>query len=307
MGTQQLIGSLAGAVFGCGLVLVWLWWESSRVTLRRRVTPYLPSKKQVLPQPLSVPKQVLVLVSGPVLYFAEAASSVLGLNAKSLPQRLRLAGVRLEPSRFRQFQVLSVFTALAAAAAFITVGALLANFNLVGSIVMTACFTLAGALAPNWWLGQKVAKRQRLLDTQLPDFVEMLALSVGAGQSIAVGLDRAATACGGPVEAEMKLTLTRCQTGDPLPVALKQLRGETESVPLQRLVDALVGALERGNSLALILRDQALDTRRQSRQNLMEAGGKAEVAMLVPVVFGILPLSVIFALYPGLIALQMTF
>lgn len=307
MNSALATGAGLGAFLGLGLILLMYWWESGRVTLARRINPYLSAKVVAENREPKAIKRVAVLVSGPIFYLVEVISNLLGLNAKALPQRLRLAGLRMEVSRFRQIQVIAVFIALTLATGLIAVASFTSSVSLPGTIVMTACFILVAVLAPNWWLGKKVRLRQQELDEQLPDFVELLALSVGAGQSLTVALERVSEACGGAIRQEIHLTLNRCQTGDSFASALRQLRNETESVPLQRLVDALVGATERGSSIAALLRDQALDTRRQARQQMMEEGGKAEVAMLVPVVFGILPLSVVFALYPGLIALQMSF
>jgi tight adherence protein C len=39
----------------------------------------------------------------------------------------------------------------------------------------------------------------------------------------------------------------------------------------------------------------------------MEAAGRKEIGMMVPLVFGVLPLTVIFAVYPGIAALQLGF
>ena len=68
----------------------------------------------------------------------------------------------------------------------------------------------------------------------------------------------------------------------------------------------LTTAIERGSPLASVLHDQARDQRERSLAALMEEGGRREIAMLLPVVFLILPVTVIFALYPGLIALDFT-
>lgn len=49
-----------------------------------------------------------------------------------------------------------------------------------------------------------------------------------------------------------------------------------------------------------MLRAQAADVRELSKRDLMETAGRREISMLVPVVFGILPTTVVFALFPGL-------
>ena len=58
--------------------------------------------------------------------------------------------------------------------------------------------------------------------------------------------------------------------------------------------------MQRGTPLAEVLRAQAQDVREEGRRALMEAGGRKEIAMMVPVVFLILPVTVLFAVFPGL-------
>jgi tight adherence protein C len=68
---------------------------------------------------------------------------------------------------------------------------------------------------------------------------------------------------------------------------------------LRRFVDGVVVAVQRGTPLADVLRAQAQDVREEGRRALMEAGGRKEILMMVPVVFLILPVTVLFAVFPG--------
>ena len=43
------------------------------------------------------------------------------------------------------------------------------------------------------------------------------------------------------------------------------------------------------------------------KRALMEAGGRKEIAMMIPVVFLVLPVTIVFALFPGLANLSLTF
>ena len=64
-------------------------------------------------------------------------------------------------------------------------------------------------------------------------------------------------------------------------------------------------AVERGTPLADVLRAQASDVREEGRRALLEAGGRKEIAMLFPVVFLVLPVTIVFALFPGFYSLQL--
>ena len=76
---------------------------------------------------------------------------------------------------------------------------------------------------------------------------------------------------------------------------------------LSRFVDGLVVAIERGTPLADVLRAQAQDVRDNAKRELMETAGKKEIGMMAPVVFLILPLTVLFAMFPGLSLLNLNF
>jgi tight adherence protein C len=63
-------------------------------------------------------------------------------------------------------------------------------------------------------------------------------------------------------------------------------------------------AIERGTPLADVLRAQAVDVREAGKRALLEAGGRKEIAMIVPVVFLVLPVTVLFALFPGFLGFR---
>ena len=69
----------------------------------------------------------------------------------------------------------------------------------------------------------------------------------------------------------------------------------------------IAAALERGTPLAEVLRAQAQDSRDQAKRELLESAGRKEVAMLVPLVFLILPTTIAFAVFPALLVLQVGF
>ena len=87
---------------------------------------------------------------------------------------------------------------------------------------------------------------------------------------------------------------------DPTAMAL-------DLAPFTRFVEQLTVALERGTPLAEVLRAQAQDSRDQSKRELIESAGRKEVAMLVPLVFLILPTTIAFAVFPALLVLQVGF
>ena len=135
---------------------------------------------------------------------------------------------------------------------------------------------------------------------------ELLALAVGAGEGAVGALDRVCRLSHGALSDELRRCLADARAGASLPVALHGLADRTGLMSLTRFVDGIVIAVERGTPLADVLRAQAQDVREEGRRLVMEAGGKKEIAMMVPVVFLVLPVTVLFAVYPGFSFLNFT-
>jgi tight adherence protein C len=108
---------------------------------------------------------------------------------------------------------------------------------------------------------------------------------------------------GGELARELGGALARSRAGVPLPEALQRVADSTSLDALARFIDGLLVAIERGTPLAEVLRAQAADVREGGKRRLLEAGGRKEIQMMVPVVFLVLPVTIVFALFPGLISI----
>jgi tight adherence protein C len=161
---------------------------------------------------------------------------------------------------------------------------------------------VAGVLARDVALTRRVRRRQAAVLAEFPVVAELLALAVTAGEGPVGALDRVCRLTGGALTADLGAVLARVRAGAPLAAALEELRDRAGVPVLARFVDGMLVALERGTPLADVLRAQAADVREAGRRALLETGGRREIAMLAPVVFAILPTTVLFALYPGLVA-----
>lgn len=142
---------------------------------------------------------------------------------------------------------------------------------------------------------------------EFPAVAELMALAVGAGESTVGALERVCRVAEGELAGEFRAVLAQTRAGAGLTTALQDFSARTDVVALGRFVDGIVVAIERGTPLADVLRAQAQDVRDHDKRVLMEIAGKKEIAMLVPVVFFILPLSVAFAVFPGLAVLNLGF
>lgn len=135
---------------------------------------------------------------------------------------------------------------------------------------------------------------------EFPTIAEMLALSISAGEGTIGALERVCSRSRGELTNELARCLNDARAGATLTDALQNLADRTGLASLARFVDGIVIAVERGTPLADVLRAQAQDVREDGRRRLMEEGGKKEIAMMVPIVFLVLPVTVLFAIFPGI-------
>jgi tight adherence protein C len=297
-------GALLGLAAGAGTWLVAVSVPAGRgPALDRRLAPYLtgPAARTAGRPPLPLAAGRLL---GPVLAGAARRLDRLLGGRPSLRRRLAVLSDRRSVDDVRVEQVLCGLAGLAAgtaAAAFLTVAS--GRWSATVPVLLAAGGAATGVLARDRALSRRVRRRQAAMLAELPVVAELLALAVTAGEGLAGALERVCRLTGGALPAELAGALARVRAGTPLAVALAGVRDRAGLPQLARFLDGVLVAVERGTPLADVLRAQAADVRDAGKRALLEVGGRREIAMLVPVVFVILPTTVVFALYPGLVSI----
>ena len=154
-------------------------------------------------------------------------------------------------------------------------------------------------------LTKAIKKRRELIESEFPAVVEMLTLAIAAGETPMSAMLRVANSADGQLAREFQLVVAEVRAGIPLQVALDSMGRRVKSVMIRRFVDALITATLRGAPLVEVLSRHAIEARGNQRNQVMAAAGKAEISMMIPVVFLILPISILFALWPSLANLNM--
>jgi tight adherence protein C len=162
-----------------------------------------------------------------------------------------------------------------------------------------------GWLARDRWLLREGTLRNRRLREELPYALDLFGIAMIAGEGISGALRRSTELLGEPLRSELDETASRIRSGASFQVALDELRARSTEPAIGRFADALSIALERGTPVVETLEALARDLREEERRALLEGGARRELAMLLPVVFLLLPVIVVFALYPGLVSLEM--
>ena len=307
--------ALAGAGLGglCGLGITCAVYSAPRYRrprLEARLGPYLrdaPRRSSLLTQlPVSTPFPTLERILRPIMADAVALlNRVLG-GFVSTRRRLEQAGRGMTVDDFRSEQVLwgaiGLVCGVAASLLLLT-----SNPHRSPVMLLVLCGTamLCGVVLRDYALTQEVAKREQRMLAEFPTVAEMLALAVGAGEGPVGALERVVRTSKGELAKELATALAEARAGATLVGALENVAARTSVPTLARFVDGIAVAVERGTPLAEVLRAQAVDVREAGKRALLESGGKKEVAMMVPVVFFILPVTMLFALFPGFVSLRL--
>ena len=217
---------------------------------------------------------------------------------------LRRAGSGVDIDGYRSQQL---FALLGGAAFGAIAGAALvasASISAIAAVILPVAGAAGGVVLRERMLGLSATKRTARIAHELPTMLAFLALSLAAGEGIHDALRRLARVGRGELSREIASVMNEVASGVPLATALGQLSRELTVPALTRAVDQLVSALDRGAPLADVLRAQAQDCREEAKRGLLESAGRKEIAMLVPLVFLILPFTVLVAVFPGLVVLQ---
>jgi tight adherence protein C len=135
----------------------------------------------------------------------------------------------------------------------------------------------AGALAvvlPLATLARTRRVRQETISRELPDFLDILAVTVNAGVGFRQGLATISERFGGPVAEEVALTLEQIRNGASVREAFRRLQERNDSPQLSSFVTAFLQAEELGAPLAQTLNRIAADMRRESAQRQRRLAGQ---------------------------------
>jgi tight adherence protein C len=146
-------------------------------------------------------------------------------------------------------------------------------------------------------------KSLKLAEEEFPSIIELFAVLVSAGESPSIAMLRVSERASGEMAKQFAETIIELRSGKNLTQSLEVLGSQVDSAMVRRFCDTLILAMERGTSLSEVLIRQVEEVRASHHASLLTAAGKAEIALMIPVIFLILPISVLFALWPSYISL----
>lgn len=188
--------------------------------------------------------------------------------------------------------------------------------GLLGLMAISApsVFTILG-LAVGGTLGWRVplvviqrraAARYEQIDSDLPELIDLLVVSVEAGVGLGGALQMIADRMEGPLGDELRLMLQEQHMGLSGDQSLTNLLDRCDTPSMRSFVRSLQQGERLGVSIGTILRGLAVEMRTRRRQSAEERAQKAPIKILFPLIFLIFPAMFVVLLGPAIFVFKAT-
>ena len=187
---------------------------------------------------------------------------------------------------------------------------LVSGLGNMGGFFMYLIAAALGFLAPDFWLGRRIKKRQSKVRRGLPDVLDLLVICIEAGLSLDHATARTAVelkTAQPEVCDELNIVVLEQRAGRPRGDAWKHMAERTDVDCVRNLVTMLVQAEQFGTSVAKTLRIHSDTLRTQRVQAVEEAAAKPTIKLLFPLVFFIFPSLFVVVLGPALLSIMDSF
>ena len=174
-------------------------------------------------------------------------------------------------------------------------------------LLFTVALAAGGFFAPDYFVSLKARGRREKIRADLPDALDLLAVSVEAGLGFDGAIAKITEHMEGPLADEFGLTLGEMRIGESRQDALKRMSDRVDAAELSSFTRAIIQADQLGTSLGRILRVQAADSRMRRQAAAEEKAMKAPIKMLFPTVLFIFPAIFLVILGPAFMNLEKVF
>ena len=160
-----------------------------------------------------------------------------------------------------------------------------------------------GGLLPFAFLNSKIRQRQKMLRRQLPEFLDLLCVSVQAGLSFDGAVAKIVARMKGPLIDEFKRFQNDVGLGMTHQYSLTQLARRCDLEEVYLFTTSVIQAEKLGTSMTRTLKVQADNMRDRHRQWVRGEALKAPVKIIFPMVLFIFPSIFVVLLFPSLITI----
>jgi len=181
------------------------------------------------------------------------------------------------------------------------------SFGFMGGLVFAASWAAGGFALPGIVVSGRARARKEKIKAELPDALDLLAVSVEAGLGFDGAVDKLTDNMEGPLAEEFSLTLGEMRIGESRHEALKKLAERVDTPEVAAFSRSIIQADQLGISLGRILKVQAADSRNRRQMAAEEKAMKAPIKMLFPTVAFIFPAMFLVILGPAFLNLKELF
>jgi tight adherence protein C len=167
-------------------------------------------------------------------------------------------------------------------------------------LLLSAASLPAGWMLPLTFVRRRARLRRQQVDREVPEFIDLLVVTVEAGQGLAGAIRVASERLHGPLGDEVRLAVQEQAMGLSAHDALTNMVERNDTPALRSFVRSVVQGESLGVSIGDILRAVAVEMRKRRRQAAEEQAQKAPVKMLFPLAFFIFPSMFIVLLGPSI-------
>ena len=178
------------------------------------------------------------------------------------------------------------------------------NLFFTQQIIVLAVGALIGSVFPFMVLKSHIAKRQKILKKELPEFLDLLCVSVQAGLSFDAAVAKIITRMKGTLTEEFRHMQDDIRFGMTKQYALTQLAKRCDVEAIYLFTTSIIQAERLGTNMSQTLRVQADNMRERHRQFVKAEAMKAPVKIIFPMVLFIFPSVFVVLLFPAIISLM---
>ncbi|MEW2352518.1 type II secretion system F family protein [Spirillospora sp. NPDC029432] len=160
---------------------------------------------------------------------------------------------------------------------------------LAGQPLLGLVLILVGLFQTDFLLWNEARDRQGDIEKSLPDFLDVLTVTVTAGLSFRHALERVAQSMEGSLSDEMMTAMRQMELGTPLRDAFEELRQRNDSDALSSFVTAILQAEELGAPLTGALNQISVDMRRDAHQKARRRAQRADPKITMITTFLMVP------------------
>jgi tight adherence protein C len=173
------------------------------------------------------------------------------------------------------------------------------GFSTINLLLALGVFLLC-VLLPVLWLRTRVSRRQKLIQRQLPDALDMLSVCATAGLGFDQSLQRVSEFWKSELSTELARTISEMEMGLSRAEALRNLSNRLDVSELSSFVTLILQADQLGMSIADTLQAQAEQMRVERHFRAEEQARKIPIKMLIPMAFLIFPAILAVILGPAI-------